>query len=163
MIEFSDYLCGHCRDFALEKEPLIVDEYVATGRVQYIFHYYALGEAQILLGEASHCAADQGHFWEYHRAMFENQSRFTSITTLEEPQALLFELAEQVGLDLPAFQTCWNSHQHQETVIEAVRSAREVGVGGTPAFSIQDQLIIGNQPFSVFQQVIEASLADRGQ
>ena len=57
----------------METEPKIINDYVATGKVQYIYHYYALGEAQVLLEEAGHCAADQGHFWAYNKLMFENQ------------------------------------------------------------------------------------------
>lgn len=160
-IEFSDYTCGHCRDFALEKEPKIVAEYVSAGKVQYIYHYYAL--QQTLLSEAACCAADQGRFWEYHRLMFRDQSRFGSIETLEDLQALLVDFAEQSGLDVPAFEECWSSHKHQETIIEAIETAQAMGVGGTPAFSVQGELIVGNQPYDVFQTAIEDALAQAGQ
>jgi protein-disulfide isomerase len=157
LVEYSDYLCGHCASFALETEPRLVEEYVATGQVQYIYHYYAL--QQTLLAEASHCAADQGHFWEYHRLMFASQDRFGSISTMEELQALLVEFAEQVGLDTSEFETCWNSHRHQDAIIESATSAQEDGVAYTPTFSIQGELFVGNQPYEAFQQAIEASLA----
>ncbi len=159
-IEYSDYLCGHCKDFALEKEPKIVADYVATGQVQYIFHYYAL--QQTLLAEASHCAADQGHFWAYHRVMFENQGRITSgeIETLEDLEAMLVDFADQVGLDVPAFRECWSSHKHEQTIINSIESAQAVGVGGTPAFFIHDEFVVGNQPYDVFQQAIEEALAE---
>jgi protein-disulfide isomerase len=161
-IEYSDYLCGHCKDFALEKEPKIVADYVATGQVQYIFHYYAL--QQTLLAEASHCAADQGHFWEYHRLLFENQDVITSgqIETLEDLEAMLADFAEQVGLDVPAFRECWSSHKHEQTIMNSIQSAQAVGVGGTPAFFIKDEFVVGNQPYDVFQQAIEEALAGGG-
>jgi protein-disulfide isomerase len=159
-IEYSDYLCGHCRNFALETEPKIVNDYVATGKVQYIYHYYALGEAQILLEEAGHCAADQGHFWPYNKLMFENQGRFRTVESLEDLQALLNEFAQQADLDVAEFETCWNSHQHQQNIVELVLSAFELNINGTPTFSIQGKLIVGNQPYQVFQQAIEASLKE---
>jgi protein-disulfide isomerase len=159
VIEYSDYLCGHCRSFSLEKEPMIVEEYVDTGKVQYIYHYYALGEAQVLLSEASHCAADQDRFWEYHEIMFENQGQFGSVETLEDLQSQLTELAEQAELDVAEFEECWSSHQHQETIIAAVMAARDKGVGGTPTISVQGEFIVGNQPYDVFQEAIEAGLA----
>jgi protein-disulfide isomerase len=163
MIEFSDYLCGHCREFALDKEPLIEEAYIATGKVQYVFHYYALGEAQVLLGEASHCAADQGQFWAYHRTMFENQSRFGSVDSLETLQRLLDEFAEQAGLDMAGFQACWTGHENQEAIIRAVQDARERGVSGTPTFAIGGELLVGNQPYEVFEQAIEAALTEAAQ
>jgi protein-disulfide isomerase len=163
LIEYSDYLCGHCRSFALETEPKIVNDYVATGKVQYIYHYYALGRTQVLLEEAAHCAADQGHFWAYHKLMFENQDRFRTVKSLEDLQALLNEFAGQANLDVAGFETCWNSHQYQESIIELILSAQEKGIGGTPTFSIQGELIVGNQPYQVFQQAIEASLQEAKQ
>jgi protein-disulfide isomerase len=159
IIEYSDYLCGHCKGFALEKEPLIEEEYVASGKVQYIYHYYALGEAQVLLGEAAHCAADQGRFWEYHKVMFESQDRFGSIQTLEDLQGLLTEFAEGANLDVGEFEECWNSHKHQQTIIDAVLAAREEGVGGTPTISVGGELIVGNQDYNVFKTAIEEALA----
>jgi protein-disulfide isomerase len=160
VIEYSDYLCGHCQGFALEKEPLIDEEYVAAGKVQYIYHYYALGQAQVLLGEAAHCAADQDGFWEYHTTMFENQSQFGAVESMEDLQGLLSEFAEQAGLDVNEFEACWNSHQYQQTIIDAVMAAREDGVGGTPTISIQGELVVGNQPYDVFKDAIEAALAE---
>lgn len=159
VIEYSDYLCGHCRSFSLEKEPMIVEEYVDTGKVQYIYHYYALGEAQVLLSEASHCAADQDRFWEYHEIMFENQGQFGSVETMEDLQSQLTEFAKQAELDVAEFEECWSSHQHQETIIAAVMAARDKGVGGTPTISVQGEFIVGNQPYDVFQEAIEAGLA----
>ena len=156
LIEYSDYLCGHCKDFALETEPRLVEEYVATGKVQYIYHYFVLG--QTLLDEAAHCAADQGHFWEYHRVMFAGQSRFGDISTMEALQALLVEFAEQVGLDVPEFEACWSSHRHQQAIIEATQAGFDMGINGTPTFSVQGELMVGNQPYENFQKAIEASL-----
>jgi len=163
IIEYSDYLCGYCRGYALEKEPLITKEYVETGQVQYIYHYYALGEAQVLLGEAAHCAADQGQFWDYHKVMFESQDRFGSVATMADLQALLRQFSEQAGLDVTEFEACWDSHRHQQTIIDAVMSAREKGVSRTPTISIQGELFVGNQPYEVFQKAIEAALVDASQ
>jgi protein-disulfide isomerase len=160
LIEYSDYMCGHCRTFALETEPKIVNDYVATGQVQYIYHYYALGNAQVLLEEAGHCAADQGHFWAYNKLMFENQARFRTVESMEDLQALLNGFAGQADLDVTEFETCWNSHQYQEKIIELILSAQEMGIGGTPTFSIQGELVVGNKPYQVFQQMIEASLKE---
>jgi protein-disulfide isomerase len=136
---------------------------VVNGQVQYIYQYYALGNAQVLLGEAAHCAADQGRFWGYHVAMFSNQDRFGPISTMDELQTLLAEIADVVGLDVSEFEECWGSHQHQETIIESIQAARAIGVGGTPTVSIQGEMIVGNQPYDVFQQAIEAALAEADQ
>ena len=68
------------------------------------------------------------------------------------------EFAQQAELDVAAFEECWTSHQYQETIIDAVMAAREKGVSGTPTISVQGELIVGNQPYDVFQKAIEAAL-----
>lgn len=160
-VEFSDYTCGHCRTFFLEKEPLLVRDYVAAGKIQYIYHYYAL--RQTLLAEAAHCAADQGHFWEYHKLMFQDQSKLGEIETLEQLQALLNDVAARSGLAVPEFEACWNSHKHEQTIIDAAVAGQELGVDGTPSFMVQGELIVGNQPYAVFQKAIQDALSEAGQ
>jgi predicted DsbA family dithiol-disulfide isomerase len=79
---------------------------------------------------------------------------------MEDLQARLTEFAEQADLDMAEFEECWTSHRNQESIIDAVMAAREIGVGGTPTISVQGELIVGNQPFEVFQEAIESALAD---
>jgi len=40
-----------------------------------------------------------------------------------------------------------------------MQDGQAAGITGTPGFIINGQLISGAQPFSVFQQIIEAELA----
>jgi predicted DsbA family dithiol-disulfide isomerase len=92
--------------------------------------------------------------------LFENQDRFGSIQTLADLQGLLTEFAEGANLDVGEFEECWNSHKHQQTIIDAVLAAREEGVGGTPTISVGGELIVGNQDYSVFKTAIEEALAE---
>ena len=158
MIEFSDYFCGHCATFALDKAPLIEEEYVNTGKVQYIVQYYALGmDARLSVVEAGACAADQGRFFEYQRELFSHQQQLGQ-TSVDQWGDLLLGYAQQVGLDVETFGSCWEQAPHQEQILTSITAARQKGVGGTPAFLINGQLVVGNQPFEQFQAVIEQAL-----
>jgi protein-disulfide isomerase len=160
MFEYTDYFCGHCAYFALEKVPLIEEEYVATGKVQYIMQYYALGQdARLSVVEAGACAADQGHFFEYQRALFSNQQELGN-TPVDQWKDLLMQYAGQVGLDVATFEDCWEQMPHQEQILASINDARQKGVGSTPAFLINGQLVVGNQPYEQFQAVIEQALSE---
>ncbi|RMF29494.1 MAG: DsbA family protein [Chloroflexi bacterium] len=154
IIEFSDYLCPHCRDFNLETAPRIDETFVATGKVQYINHYFALGPNRIPIVEAAYCAADQGKFWEYHHTLFANQGRFQ--------RADLIGYARQLGLDVETFTQCLDSGKHRQAIEAAIQSAQELGVNATPTFLINGQMLRGAYPFEIFQQVIEQALAGAG-
>ncbi len=154
IVEFSDYLCPHCRDFNLETAPRIDEAFVATGKVQYINHYFALGPDRIPIVEAAYCAADQDKFWEYHHTLFVNQGRVQ--------RADLIGYARDLGLDVDTFTQCLDSQKHRQAIEAAIRSAQQLGVDATPTFLVNGQLLRGAYPFEVFQQVIEQVLAGAG-
>lgn len=77
LIEFSDYECPFCGRHYNQTEPQIKKDYIDTGKVKFYYRDYPL--SQIHPGaqksaEAARCAADQNKYWEYHDALFENQS-----------------------------------------------------------------------------------------
>jgi protein-disulfide isomerase len=101
--------------------------------------------------EAARCAHAQGKFWAYHDALFANA-----------PQASPEQLktsAQEVGLDVPAFEQCVTSGTYQALVQRDVEEGSRVGVTGTPAFFINGRLVSGAQPLESFVRVIEEELA----
>lgn len=77
LIEFSDYQCPFCERFFTQTESKIKTEYIDKGLVKFYYRDFPL--SQIHPGaqkgaEAARCAGDQDKFWEYHDAVFENQS-----------------------------------------------------------------------------------------
>jgi predicted DsbA family dithiol-disulfide isomerase len=76
--------------------------------------------------EATHCAEEQGKFWEMSHRLFEQQS------ALEPWKAH----AEALGLDVPKFEACLASGKHAAAIRKDVAEAQKAGVTGTPAFLI---------------------------
>src|SRR5574337_1918930 len=72
--EYSDFQCPYCGQFALTKFPQIEQAFVSNGQVKFVFHPFAfIGAESQWAAEASYCAREQGRFWEYHDALFQNQ------------------------------------------------------------------------------------------
>lgn len=67
--------------------------------------------------------------------------------------------AQEVGLDLPAFEPCVSSGTYQTTVQQDVEEGTRAGVTGTLAFYINGRLVSGAQPLESFTWVIEDELA----
>ncbi len=154
MVEFSDYGCQYCRDFALSKFELVVADYIETGKVKYVVYHYNLGRPEMALAtEAAWCAQDQGKFSEYRHALFENQGR------LAYDQASLVDLAARTGLDQTALAQCLANRTHRADVESARQAAVNQGVTATPTFFINNQRVQGNQPYNIFQRTIDQELA----
>jgi protein-disulfide isomerase len=154
IVEVSDYGCGHCRDFNLTTAPLLEDLYVRSGQVQWVALPYALGDNTAPAAEAAMCAADQDVFFEFHTRMFEIQSESQALTADGFRQA-----AEELDLDMDAFNACFGDGKYGRVVQDNVAAARRTGVDVTPTFFVNGTLLRGNQPLATFQQAISGELS----
>jgi protein-disulfide isomerase len=153
IIEFSDFRCPFCGRYAVETEPRIQEEYIDEGIVRIGYRHAAYqGEQSMWAAEASECAADQDAFWPYYdylveKLAVENDRNFT--------RERLKTFAEELDLDTEAFNACMESGQYADLVLNETAAAQSIGVQGTPTFLINGEPVVGAQPFSAFQQVIE--------
>lgn len=139
----------------LSKFDLLAADYIETGKVKYVVYPYHLGRAEeiTLATEAAWCAQDQGKFFEYQRALFENQGQ------LAYDQQSLVDLAARTELDEAALAECLSRGTHQAEVENARQEALNRGVSATPTFFINNQRIEGNEPYTIFQRTIDQELA----
>src|SRR5258706_8861465 len=76
MVEFSDYQCPLSGQYFNWTMKQVVDEYVKTGLMKYVFRDFPLESIHPLAlkaAEAAHCAGDQGKYWEMHDRFMRNQ------------------------------------------------------------------------------------------
>jgi protein-disulfide isomerase len=136
-----------------------VANYVETGKVRYLFRNFPLHsihpQAQ-KAAEASECAGEQGAYWEMHELLFDGQADWSGKADAE---AQFKAMAAQLGLDQAEFDGCLDGGTYAERVASDQQEGAELGVTGTPGFSINGALLSGAQPFSAFQQQIEYYLA----
>lgn len=67
--------------------------------------------------------------------------------------------AALLGLDAALFEQCLADAAPYETIGARLQSGIDLGIRATPTFFVNDKLISGAQPASVFVEVIEAELA----
>ena len=161
IIEFSEFLCPYCQRFALQTLPQIKQAY--EGKVRYVYRDFIVhGEPATKISEATECADDQEKFWEYHDHLWENYSTLgqQAQTGMDALTTTLKGYASDLGLDTATFNDCLDTGKRTAEVQKDSQDARAYGVTGTPAFFINGRLVSGAQPFSVFQQVIDAALEE---
>ncbi len=159
--EFSDFQCPACAQFHDLTLEQIIDTYVSTGQVYFVYRNLPIldrsGSTESHdAANAALCAAEQGRFWEYHDMLFANRigEGAGSFTT-----ARLEAMGEKIGLD-PSFNECIANIDFAEDVILDRNAALEAGFNSTPSFLVDDQQLIGAQPFSAFVAAIESALAE---
>lgn len=147
---FSDFLCGHCADFALKVEPAIVDEFVRTGVARLVYrHFPIVSEGSATVAAASECAADQGHFWTYHHALFVRAPRGGA-----RSQDDLRAIARSVGVDDEPFARCLASGETLSRVQTDRAAGERYGVTGTPTSIVNGRVVPGAVPVEVLREAI---------
>jgi predicted DsbA family dithiol-disulfide isomerase len=92
-----------------------------------------------------------------HDRLFEQQDEWGSAG---DAVPLFVEFAGELGLDGDAFAECLRSGKYEEAVLANFDEGAGIGVSGTPAFYVGTEFVDGAQPFEVFQQALEAQLAE---
>jgi len=157
LVEYSDFLCGHCGNFADTIETLSPD-YIETGKLQVIFRNYAfLAPESIESAQAVECALDQGtdKFWLYHDLLFAN--RGTGLTAYSKSRLKAY--AQDIGLDTKAFNECLDSGAKLEEIQADKSEGESQGVEATPTWFINDQMVRGGKSESELRQMFDDLLS----
>ncbi len=175
--EFSDFQCPFCERFHEETEPLLRQYYIDTGKVQFIYRSMGNWVSGNIGGGrtesqdsalASYCAGEQNKFWEMHAHLFANVLGEDAGSFTDKR---IYAIAEKIeGLDVDQFNSCYDSGKYDDRVQQDLQDGTAANIDGTPGFLItytvdgetRTKVIEGAQPFSVFQQELEAALNEMG-
>lgn len=152
MVEFSDFQCPFTKRFYQETFPQIEKEYIATGKVKFAYRDLALGFHPMAKPAAivARCAGSQGKYWQM----------FDKLLTGDSLDKEVFKkYAQELSLNMKAFEDCQDSPQIKEVVENDVEDAGKFGAQGTPSFFINGSFIGGAYPFDTFKKLIEEELA----
>ena len=158
IIEYSDFQCPFCSRWVEETYPSLLKEYVDAGKVQLQFRDFPLSfhpnadEAAV----ATRCAAEQDTYWPMHDALFAGQAAWSD---LPDAKPTFIGYAGELGLNTGAFEECLSSGKYDEAIQQDVVEGQKAGVSGTPSFLINGELLVGAQPYQVFQNAIETVIA----
>jgi protein-disulfide isomerase len=158
LVEFTDYQCPFCSRHFQETYPQILEQYIETGVVQYVFKDFPLKSIHpqaAKAAEAARCAGDQNAYLAMHDILFERQSEWG----VSNPIPIFASYAEEIGLDGEELTQCLESNKYQAAVDADLQQGVELGVTGTPAFFMNGYPLSGAQPINVFQQGIDTLLA----
>jgi len=128
LVEYGDYECPYCG----AAYPIVKQVQARMGdRLRFVFRNFPITTSHphaAQAAEAAEAAAAQGRFWEMHDLLYENQKRLEA--------ADLHSYAEELALDVEAFDEDLTTHVHAARVHDDFMSGVRSGVNGTPTFYI---------------------------
>jgi len=170
ILEFGDFQCPACQQFATFVKPQLDLAYVETGLARFVFHDYPIVSGHkhaFLAARGARCALDQGeqYFWPFHDQLFSHQSTWS---LSQSPPANAFEsYAGTLGLDVNDFADCLDSDRHADVISANMRLGMELGVTGTPSIFVSEGAgrsirVSRWNEFEAYQSVIERMMEDAG-
>lgn len=167
--EYSDLLCPFCKRHFEQTYPVLLDKYVRSGQVRFVFHQFPivnLHPTAAIAAAATLCVAQQNPaaFWVMHDQLLLQQEHWRPLTN---PRAYLAKLASEVGASLQRYQRCMADDQVHSTVQQKVTAGAALGFNATPSFQIDpagDQptaQLVGALPADTFVQWFDALIAGK--
>ena len=161
MVEFSDFGCPYCAQYARETFPAIERDFIASGKVFYKHVPFVMG--MFPNGEraarAAECAGEQGRFWPMHDSVYAHQAEWKRGG---DPDAVLGALGKPLVSDAKRWATCYAGDGRAARTAAANAAARRLGVRATPTFFLDGQMVEGALPLPAMRQGLETMLRERG-
>ncbi len=151
IIEFSDFQCPYCQRWHEETFPALMAAY--PDQIRFVYRDLPVvggGAIGSEAAQAANCAGDQDAYWEFHNLLFSGG--------LGLSQDAYRQYAVSLGLDAQALAECVETGFHEAEVNGDLQYALQLGVSSTPTFFVNGIAIVGAQPASVFQHVIDLEL-----
>ena len=154
--EFSDYQCPACASVEQQVIPDLIEQYVDTGKVRFVYREFPLDSLHPnarKASEAALCAGRQGGYWAMHEKLFATSSEWGAAGV--DPSTYFKDYAQELGLDTGAFNQCLDSGETAVEVQADILAGESLGVNATPYFFINDLPIRGGLPIETLGQVID--------
>jgi len=154
--EMADFQCPVCGRFFREIWPTLDKEYVATGKVRWVFINFPLSQIHAnaeAAAEFAVCAGTQGKFWQAHDMLYNNQENWEK---LKDPVPYFQSKIASLGLKSDAMTTCLQSGAARSMVKDDALGAERSGAHSTPNFYIEGGIMEGLYPIEVFRKVLDS-------
>ncbi len=158
---WADYQCPYCGQFARTVEPDIIKNEVAKGTVRLVAHDFTFVGAGYNPDEstdaavAARCADRQGKFWDYYETLFWNQGETENSGAYTQER--LLAMADLLGLDRAAFQTCQADPTLRTAIVTETAQGRAEGVASTPTSFINGKAVVGLKDYATMAALIAAA------
>lgn len=132
IVEFFDYSCGYCHAAAAVVKQMIDTD----SKVRVVYREFPiLGPDSLLASKVALAAAQQGKYISVHNALMSSGERLN--------EGVIMDIAKNAGLDMTKLQADMESDAVRNEQRSNFELAEKLGLRGTPAFIIGDQLFPG--------------------
>ncbi len=155
VVEYSSLTCSHCAAFHNGDLSKIKENYIDTGKVQFIFKEYPLNQPAVVASAVLRCMPED-QFVPFMGLLFEQQQNWAYGADYRDK---LVQYAKLAGLGEEKVQECMNDLDLQKRIVGDMKAAGdEYKIASTPTFVVNNgaKIIVGHQPYEFFQATFDA-------
>ncbi len=143
VVEFFDYRCGYCKKAASALTQLQQSD----ARVRVVYKDFPiLGEISELAAKAALASNLQGKHRAFHEALLAAKDDLT--------REQLFRIAQEAGLDVNRLDQDMTRPEWQPLIDRNRALAKTLGISGTPAFIVGNDLVPGALDLKTLQELV---------
>ncbi len=160
IIEYASLSCSHCADFHINTLPEIVNEYVDSGKIKFVFRDFPFNYPALLASMVLKCVP-QDFRYEYTEALYKLQKTWVNRENAKTKEEL-YKIMQSGGMSKEDFENCiYNTDLENQILQGVIEAQEEFNIKNTPSFIINGKLRIeGNKPIKDFRQIIDKILSE---
>ncbi|MCX8174780.1 MAG: DsbA family protein [Candidatus Micrarchaeota archaeon] len=155
VIEFGCYVCPYTKSAESDVREMLEkhrnDVYFVFKPFPILSHPHST-EAAL----AASCAGEQGRYWEYRQALFENQA-----DVMRRGDAALLEIAHRLNIS-PSFDACYTGRKFLSFIQKTEKEGQECGIYGTPTFFVNGKPFVGQNAVKEAENEVRRLLSGGG-
>lgn len=161
IVEFADFECPACGQFATVTEPDVRKRLVETGRARFVFYYFPLPMHRNAwpASHAAACANEQGKFWPMHDRIFLGQLEWNGEAT-RNPKSVFEKYAQETGLDAAAWESCYDTEKYRAQIQAHYDEAVRRQVQSTPTFVIGKRMLPGSLSYDQIKVLVDSAAVE---
>lgn len=155
---WEDPQCPACKAFETASGEFL-NSLARDGRAKVVFHTMTfIGEESVIAANAGACAADEGKYLEFHKALYDKQPSAENSGAWNDDA--MIKLGADLGITSETFKQCVRDRAYEDWTKTIARNAAQKGVNQTPTLLFNNQQVDRNAYFS--PQSLEAILKQLG-
>jgi protein-disulfide isomerase len=162
VLEFGDFECPGCGNFATLTEPDVRARLINTGIVGFRFFDFPLVQHKnsFTAHLAAACAEDQGKFWEMHDRIYAGQDEWSDLVrpNFSDPLSVFKRYANELGMDVKTWESCVTSQKYTARIKGNQEEGARRNVSQTPTIIIGNKQVNG-LTYDQFKQLVDDALA----
>jgi protein-disulfide isomerase len=157
VVEYASFTCPHCASFHAESFQQLKENYIDTGRINFVYREVYFDRYGLWASMIARCAGTRDAFFSMSELIYKNQSKWSRAGDANAIVDELRKIGLLAGLDADRMEACLQDGDKARTLVAWYQeNATDDGIESTPSFVINGQRY-SNMSYAEMAELIDAA------